>query len=145
MSIEEAVQKITSYREISTDSKSLKLLNKWNELLLEIQALGLTNSELSFLNDKLDVQIKRIEITSQDRKVIKESLKSTLSFLKNRLRTKDSFRYMPLGTFAGLLLPLLFGISIIFGLIIGMGIGFFLDGHFNNEQRNIKTNLHNTW
>jgi hypothetical protein len=145
MSIEEAVQKITSYREISTDSKSLKLLNKWNELLLEIQALGLTNSELSFLNDKLDVQIKRKEITSQDRKVIKESLKSTLSFLKNRLRTKDSFRYISLGTFAGLLLPLLFGISIIFGLIIGMGIGFFLDGHFNNEQRNIKTNLHNTW
>jgi hypothetical protein len=145
MSIEEAIQKINSYRILTTDAKSLKLLRKWNELLLEIGALELTNGELSLLNDELDVQIKRIENTQQDRKVIKESLKSILSFKKNMLHIKDSFQYTMIGAFGGLLLPLVSGVSILFGLIIGMGMGFILDQHFNNKQRNIKTNLHDTW
>lgn len=145
MSIEEALEKINSYRTITTDSKSLKLLDKWNELLIEIDALELTNRELNVLNDELDVQIKRIENRHQDRKAIKESLKSTLNFLKNMLHIKDSFQYTTIGAFGGLLLPLVSGISILFGLIIGMGIGFILDQHFNNKQRNIKTNLHDTW
>jgi hypothetical protein len=91
------------------------------------------------------VQIKRIENSSQERQVIKDSLKSTLSFLKNMLHIKDSFQYTTIGTFGGLLLPLVSGISILFGLIMGMGIGFILDQHFNSNQRNIKTNLHDTW
>jgi hypothetical protein len=145
MGIEKAIQKINSYRILTTDSKSLKLLDKWNELLVEIDAFELTNSELSLLNDELDVQIKRLENTYQYRKAIKESLKSTLTFLKTMLHIKDSFQYTKIGAFGGLLLPLVSDISILFGLILGMGIGFILDQHFNNKQRNIKTNLNDIW
>jgi hypothetical protein len=145
MSIEGALQKINLYRTITVDSKSLKLLDKWNELLLEIDGLELTNKELNLFSSELNVQIKRIENSSQERQVIKDSLKSTLSFLKNMLHIKDSFQYTTIGTFGGLLLPLVSGISILFGLIMGMGIGFILDQHFNSNQRNIKTNLHDTW
>ncbi|MEN8817740.1 MAG: hypothetical protein ABF274_12845 [Nonlabens sp.] len=145
MSIEEALQKINSYRIITTDSKSLKLLDKWNELLLELNALEMTYKEQSLIENELDVQMKRIESARQDKKVIKESLRSTLSFLKNMLHIKDSLQYTTIGTFGGLLLPLVSGISILFGLLIGMAIGVTLDQHFNSKQRNIKTNLHDTW
>ncbi|PQJ30861.1 hypothetical protein BST92_02460 [Nonlabens arenilitoris] len=145
MSLEEAQLTINSYRVLTTDRKSLKLLDKWNELLIEVKNLDLKQNELDILNQELEVQFCRINDSNINRKVIKESLKSTLLLMQNMLRIKDSYQYTTIGCFAGLLVPLISNISIIFGFLIGMGIGFILDNYFNNTQRNIKTNLHDTW
>lgn len=145
MTIEEALQKTNSFRVITTDSKSLKLLDKWNELLLELNALEMTYKEQSLIENELGVQMKRIESARQDKKVIKESLRSTLSFFKKTLQIEDSFQYTTIGAFIGLLLPLVSGISILYGSLAGVAIGFILDQHFNSKQRNIKTNLYDTW
>ncbi|GAK76530.1 MAG: hypothetical protein ABJN73_11325 [Nonlabens ulvanivorans] len=145
MRIEEAQQTINSYRVLTTDRKSLKLLDKWNELLIEVKNLDLNQNELDILNKELEVQLCRISDSNIERKVVKESLKSTLLFMQNMLRIKDSYQYTTIGCFAGLLIPLISNISIIFGFLIGMVIGFILDNYLNNTQRNIKTNLHDTW
>ncbi|MEP1855401.1 hypothetical protein, partial [Nonlabens ulvanivorans] len=80
MRIEEAQQTINSYRVLTTDRKSLKLLDKWNELLIEVKNLDLNQNELDILNKELEVQLCRISDSNIERKVVKESLKSTLLF-----------------------------------------------------------------
>jgi len=144
MTIEEAIKEINSFRVITVDRKSIKLLDKWNELLLELQQFELTNNEYISLNQELNVQIKRIKKSQLSRKVIKDSLKFTISFLKNTFNIKNSSQYFIIGASIGLLSSFLMSINILFGLIIGMGTGYILDNHFNKKQRSIKTNLNYT-
>lgn len=145
MSIEQALLKINSYRVFTVDHKSLKFLDKWNDLLVELKSMDLNNNELELLNSELEVQLKRIEEAQQHPKVLKSSLKSLLSFVNNMLEIKDSYKYTIIGAFTGILLPIFTSMNVPIALLLGMAIGYYADHYYNAKQRHIKTNLHDTW
>lgn len=145
MTIDEALQKINFYRVTNTNGKSLKFLNKWNDLLIELKSMDLSNSELELLESELKVQLMRIEEAQQHPKVLKSSLKATLRFVNNMLEIKDSYKYTIIGAFVGIAATVIISISLPIGLLIGMATGYYADHYYNSKQRHIKTNLHDTW
>lgn len=144
MTILEAQEKINQMRTEDFNSSALNILERWNQVLVEIQNLDLNSNEQDLIKQELNIHLYKME-SNPTRKNLKGSLNSFLKFLDNTLQIKSGNKILGFGLIFGILLAFLSGISIWMGLLIGVAAGFSGVFYVRSKYRYLKTNLEDIW
>lgn len=145
MELKLAIQEINDLRVATTDKRIASLLDKWNELILEISSFQLTEIEHEAITSELNVHLQKFKKNNLTRALIKSSLRSFLKQSKKILKAKDEFVNTLIGICCGILLAVLTVIPFLLGALIGAIVGRIIDTIINKKQRYISVNLHDTW
>ena len=144
MTILDAHKKINDLRKEGFNNSSLKVLERWNSTLVEVQSLELTDDELLKIEEELDVVIYKI-VENPTRSILKKSLTSFLNFLDQNLNIKSGNKILMYGILLGLVLSLITSLSIWKGIILGAAAGFCGIYYVRSKYRYLKTNLEDIW
>ncbi|MGB5982148.1 MAG: hypothetical protein WBG46_08395 [Nonlabens sp.] len=144
MTIQDALLKINELRKEDFNASSLKVLERWNQTLYELQGFQLSHSEEQQIESELDVHIYKV-LENPTRRNLKKTLEGFLSFLDQNLKIKSGNKILFYGLLLGAILALITSLSILKGLLIGFAAGLCGIYYVRSRYRYLKTNLEDLW
>jgi hypothetical protein len=143
MEISRAIDFLNDFRSKTENIKNKNHSEKFVRVLEEIKYKNFNELQIQRINSELNVIFKNFEI-EMEKINVKNELSKFLRFLKSEFSIIIPNYNLYIGMLAGVLVSIFLGpLSILVGLLIGAGIGYFLDQKAEKEDRKLKTILDN--
>lgn len=139
----------------SENKSSIKLKNRFVDVLLELNSMDLTKNQKSLLEAELDNIFKVTNLERVDKREIKIRYRSLIDFLNKELFLIPDGHYMMFGAIGGMIMgTILLSFSIVFteaffkfflplaGLMIGLLIGSAMDLNARKQNRTFKVRMY---
>jgi hypothetical protein len=140
----EAQHEISEMRLQVQNRQTLYVLDKWNVLIVELQAMQLSGNELRSVQLELAHHIAKMKL-DLTRPTIKASLNSFLSFLDASFSIKSGNKLLTFGLMVGVLLGFVTNLGMWTGILIGFSAGCLGVLYVKYNYRTIKTNVEDLW
>lgn len=143
MEISQVIDFLNDFRAKTENSKNKNNSEKFVRVLEEIKHKNFNELQIQRINSELNVIFKNFEI-EKEKVNVKNELSNFLKFLKSEFSIIIPNYNLYIGMMVGVLASIFFGmLSALVGLLIGAGIGYFLDQKAEKENRKLKTELDN--
>jgi hypothetical protein len=126
------------------ERSTLRVLEKWNAVLIELQSVSLSYEEQQAIESELDIHISTLK-KDPSRATVKSTLSSFLSFLDHVLKIKSGNKLLAYGLVCGVLLGFVTGLGMGMGILIGFAAGAIGTLYVRRTYRTLNTNLEDLW